>query len=686
MMAWWVLLLVQEPDASAYHQEVLRTANLERTSGEEFCRNAAPAAEDFVLAYEAFESVRWLEEGEKYYEYLLSRLGKDPDGYEGWTGATASPSVLVADSLAGDALLGAALLRFAEAVARRPELKERFGDKARRWADLARRVCWEKWNKRGCWFEEGSYRAHPRGVDPASGKWVDRPGWLLTEPLHTQCLMGVAVLRLWRLTGRDEFRDRAEKVFSRAKALWRHFPDGDRIAWGGWTPHGPYDFEGRSPRRAAGVAPDRPLDAAIEAAAFVEAFDSGLVFDAADLERLIRTNLWMSYGRRDGSPGYKAADGSSDAGAPWVALARFDEAIRKGHEKMLNASPGAGALIAYGYLKNVVERRLDGKPLHADPSNVRPSRVALQPGRHLGMALAAPSGFDPAEGTRLTAQACAAGPFKVELLDGPGKAVLGVLHTAVVAAGEYVTIRWDGANPKTGKPTPGEYRVRWTLGDESRVEAVRVKPAGRRPPVGAPFLKPGQSLSLDFEKPADPGASKGPDTRWQLEGAGVTEERARGGKASLKLSAGDVAFYPLGGDSDLPVRVTFWVYDGGATLGKKSGNGPAWGVRAADGNTFLLRTCWRPHFSGDFEYLWTSTWEGQPFAPHLTRVKRKKGWVAWTFDLAGPEPKVTADGERVGNLMPEVAPKGASGVLLLGGDAGTGDLYVDDLTIEVPKK
>ena len=40
---------------------------------------------------------------------------------------------------------------------------------------------------------------------------------------------------------------------------------------------------------------------------------------------------------------------------------------------------------------------------------------------------------------------------------------------------EYNAPRWDGTNPKTGKKDLGEYRIRWTLNGESRIEPVWVE-------------------------------------------------------------------------------------------------------------------------------------------------------------------------------------------------------------------
>ena len=60
-----------------------------------------------------------------------------------------------------------------------------------------------------------------------------------------------------------------------------------------------------------GVADGMGGHQAGEVAMFVEVYDSGLVFDQKDIERIIRTNVWMSKG--DGKKPWRSADGSTGA-------------------------------------------------------------------------------------------------------------------------------------------------------------------------------------------------------------------------------------------------------------------------------------------------------------------------------------------------------------------------------------
>jgi len=673
------------PDPAAYRADVLKNGHLANDQGEDFCWHAAYAADDFLTGYKAFGNTKWLEEAATYYDFFLSKLKQDPDGYEGWIGPTITNTPEIQeDALVGDAVLCRHLVAFAEIVLKDEALKKRFGEKARKYVDLSTRIMWEKWNKRGCYYQDaagyGSYRTHGRSIDIKTGKWVERPNTIMSQPFNKSADAALVLLRLWRITGKPEYRERVERVFSRIKMLLQHYPDEDRVVWHYWTPHGPYDIEGQAPKHWVGVHSSRAGYQAAEVHMFEELYDSGLVFDKPDLERVIRTNHWMAKG---GKNGWRAADGSSDAGGLWAGLVRFDESIRKQYEEGLAKKSNPATQIQLAYFKNVTSKHLNWDRLYVkDPAQVRIAQVTLQPGKHLTLALPIPDVVETAGNVRakLVTQTRAAGTLKIELLDALGKEVLGTLASVETAKdSEYNAPRWDGTNPKTGKKDEGEYRIRWTLNGESRTETVWVKQGVKKASAGPAPLAAGESLCVDFES--------APDAHWHLEGAAPSEEQAHGGKKSLKLIEGQMALLRFGGEDDLPVKVSLWVFDNGKKLGKATATGAAWGVRDADGNKFCLRTCWRSYLGGDSQYAWFNTGENQWYSPHPSQLSRKDGWTEWVFDFRDPAaPKITAGGQALGNTVPKYIPKGATTVYLLGGDSSTGPVYVDDLAVEYPKK
>jgi len=678
------LRATEGPDPAAYHAQVMQNGNLANSSGEDFCWHASYSANDFLEAYEAFGDVRWLEEAEKYYDWYLTKLKKDPDGFEGWIGPTITNTPEIQeDALVGDAILCRHIVGWAEIVLKNPELKRRFGDKAQKYVDLATRIVWEKWNKRGCYYQDaagyGSYRTHGRSIDTKSGQWVERANTILSQPLNKSFDTGIVLLRLWRITGKPEYKERVERIFSHGKMLFRLFPS-DRVVWSYWVPNAAYDIEGKAPKHWVGVHPSRPGYQVGEVEMIAEVYDSGLVFEQADLERMIRTNHWMAEG--GGKGGWRSADGSSEAGALWDGLVRWDEAIRKKYEEGLKGTDNT-TQIRRAYFKNVTEKHLDWNRLYVkDAAQVKVAKTPLQPGQFIALARPLPDVIETlnADKTKLATETLAAGTLKIELLDASGKEALGTLATLEVPKdAEYNAPRWDGTNPKTGKKDEAEYRIRWTLNGESRVEAVWVKPGTKHEKSGPEALKAGDKLAVDCE--GDFGA------RWHLEGAAASAEQFHGGAKSLKVIAGQTAVLFFGEDEDLPVKVSFWVYDSGKKLGKTTATGAAWGLQTAAGDKFALRTCWRTYLDGDSAYAWFNTGENQWFNPHPSKIARKEGWTQWVFDCGDPKAvKITAGGAPVGNLDAKYTPKGAVALFLMGGDPNAGPLYVDDIQIEFTKK
>ena len=328
------LAQVAEPDPEQYLRRALGNPRLRRSTGEQFCWGAAYTASDFLDAYEAFGNVKWLEAAEKYYDWYIAKLEKDPDGRFGWIGDIIgrSNTPMRTDAVVGDAILCEPLVRFAWIVLKKePKLKARFGVKAQQYVRLATAICWDKWNDRGCYYEDaagwGSYHTYGKLIDPKTNTWVDAPTRVISNNLNKHYSVAHVLLRLWRITGKVEYKERVKRVFGRAKTMWRHYPDKDRVVWNFWMPHGPYDLEGRAPKSWVAVHPNRSGYQAGEVGDWVEVYESGLVFDRADLQRIIRTNHWMI---ADGK--WRNADGTTDAGkSEYLSQIGHSENLRDEH-------------------------------------------------------------------------------------------------------------------------------------------------------------------------------------------------------------------------------------------------------------------------------------------------------------------------------------------------------------------
>ncbi|MEX2388219.1 MAG: hypothetical protein WD534_10085 [Phycisphaeraceae bacterium] len=667
------------PDPQQHLRGVMSNPNLQRTTGEFFAWHATHAAGSFLDAYEATQDPAWLAAAADYYDFYIGKLETDPDGYKGWIGDTVhrDPDIQ-GDALVGDAILLNPIVRFAELVKNDPALHERFGDKADAYIELAEHIGWEKWNHRGTYYVDnglGSYHADDRYIDAEdSARWVDRPSFAISENLNKHYAMGTVFLRLYRITGEEKYRQRVEEIFSRNKQMWRYYPEGDRVSWNFWMPHGPHDVQGRTPRGWVAVHPNRPGYQATEVRHIVEVYDSGLVYDEADMRRLANTNRWM---RQD--DGWRSSDGATDAGTLWASLARFDSTIRDLYEERLRNGERGSDRIARAYLHHVTDKLGPERRYVDDPAQVRVFEHEPEPGRTLSMTEVIPGTIQlRRNGTAaLATQTRGQGTLRIELLSADGEQVLGTLHEGTVNSDGPIfhLPRWDGTHPDTDEKQEGEYRVRWTLGDEQRHRSIRViegtpAEAGARQLV----MQPGETITIDFEDELE--------DRWQLEGASVSDERAKDGSHSLRLGTRDRAVFRFGEHEALPVRITMAVYDAGHQQ-NGNGNGPAWGVRDAVGDIFVMRQAWRNYLNGNRHYAWVNTGENNWHSVHHVRISRSKGWREWVFDFTNPDaPAVTCDGERVDTLREAYTPAGAVAIHLMGGEGSMPAMYVDNIRIE----
>lgn len=675
------------PTAAQLLDKAMGNRELQTTTGEQFTWHAAYNSHSFLTAYEASGATdpSYLEAAQKYYDWSIEKVvSNDPDGFPGTIGAGIGEDIAqsaidaIADTLVGDANIAWPLVEFAEHIKAKPELRERFGKRADDYVALATRMIWDKWNARGCYYQDshgfGSYHTHDKAIDKADrSKWVERPN-VVSDNLNKHYKAGMVLLGLYHLTGKTEYRDRVVAIFSRAKAMFRLLPDEDRIVWNFWMPHGPYDIDGTTPKSWVGVHPSRPGYQVFEASAFVSVYDSGLVFERSDIERIVRTNAWMI------ANGLQNADGTAKAGAIWGALARFDEGIRTTYEKSI-----AKDALALAHLHNVTMKHLGYDRLKvADQKAVKIPVIAVQPGRRISLAYPIPDMIETAnqDRVRLVTRIMEKARVTIELLAADGATVLGTVATCDIAD-SFAAPRWDGTNPKTGTKDPGEYLLRWTCNGEVRVSPITIKVGvAHAKPDTPPALAVGGSLMYDFDKPLD--------ARWKLEGgAAIGSDQHQSGTQALRIGRKESATVVFGDQNAVPARITFSAFDGGAKHGAKNGNGFAMGIRTEDGDIFAVRQVWRGYLKGDADYAWVNTGENQWFSPHPAGIGRSEGWNRWTLDFSKPNDVVVErDGKRIEakKLDPvRWIPTGGVALVFIGPESvGDPDLWIDDVSIEVP--
>ncbi|MCC5840377.1 MAG: hypothetical protein JJT96_09640 [Opitutales bacterium] len=685
--------LSAQPDPQTFLTLAKSNPGLRNSTGEQFAWYANFRARYFVDAYLAYGDTAWLEAAEDYFDFIIEEgISLDPDGYPGVIGALIGTSLddpgvnVLYDALVGDALIASHITRFAEVVIDRPDLHGRFLDTAEGYVALATEMLWEKWNARGTYHVDsrgfGSYFAHPFGIDRADpSRWVAVPQRQISENLNKQYEAAVTLLRLYRITGNPDYRQRVMEIFSRAKAMFRLFPGEDRVVWNFWMPHGRWDLSGTIPASWVGIHSSRSFYQNIESRIFLEVYNSGLVFDETDIIRMVNTNLWMM------DNGFRAPDNSSSAGELWDGLAQVAPRIRDAYEVRLTASTSPENVISLAYLRNVIDpiAGMDRRYVD-DPAAVEVADIPAQPGVEQIMALPIPDRIETInnDSIRLILRAARSGTVTVDLLSADGT-FLGNIDSGSVS-GQFHSIAWDGTHPVSGEKEWGEYLVRWTLNGESRTWPVVVEEGEERPPeIFGRAIRPGQTLRYDFESPLG--------DRWTLAGADITTVRSFSGAQSLRLGRRGRADLLFGNPGmNMPIIVEFMAYDGGALFGSEIIDGAMWGTRGSDDNLFVFAQRWRPFLAGDTNLNWINSGQNQLFSVWFMPLTRVFGWSHWSFDYTNyPDPPIIKrDGVAIDNAW--ITDRGpwlplpAIGAVFFGPDVGgpalaNALLYIDDVVI-----
>lgn len=677
------------PNPQAYLQDALNQKAFTTTSGEQLTWHIAFQSHDFLDAFAAtdFTDVAWLRAAQQYFNRSIQlTISDDPDGYPGTIGADigedeqALTTDTVADTLVGDANIALPLVHFAQLIRDHPELQAEFSDTATRYQELATRMLWDKWNARDCYYQDargfGSYHTYPFALDKSDRTaWQPRlSGSLISDNLNKHYKAGLVFLSLWQLTDNPQYRDRVCALFGRAKAMFRYIPADDRVAWNFWMPHGPYDMAGSTPKSWVGVHPNRPGYQAFEAGAFLAVYDAGLVFSTEDMQRIVRTNVWMIQHHPS------SADGTSKAGTAWGDLSGLDPTIRAACLAKLDKNP-----IPYAYVSKVLGTRNGYQRLHVGATTTTLiTDVPLQPGQQLSAAYPVPDTLSLANGdrVRLFSRIMNAGDLRIELCDASGATVLGTIAqdrvNPSVSGGFYCPL-WDGTNPKTGSQDTGTFLIRWTLNNEVRTWPISIITGIRQENTTGPAdLAPGATLTYNFEHPLDP--------RWHLEGgAEIADAIGRDTSKALRIGHDQTARLTWGTHDDAPVTVSLWVFDGNAKHGTSNASGPDFGLVSAGGDIFALQYTWRRYLSGDTDLAWFNTGENQWFSPHPCGIKRRPGWNAWTFDATLTPMRIAYNGTAIEakRLQPaRFIPTGSTGLIIRGpGSATDPAMIVDDVVV-----
>ena len=322
-----------------------RNRYCDRELGEEVGWLVSPFLNGFYYGYQATRDRKWVEHLADWADSWIQRGVKEPDGFIGWpksgSGGRLAESFLT-DSLLGEAMGLRPIVLMAGEIQTMPALKEKFGSRAEAWLTLAGQV-FEKWDSRGCWREVkegGLWVVTAFGLDVKTGRWTDGYARRATDgfsnPDNKQNHIARWLLAMHDATRKPVYLERAEKWFRLMKSRMKTREAGKYFVWNYWDSAGLWDYKpDGSTRHWVGVHPNGGYYA-IDVDGIVAAFEHGLVFTRADLQRLSATNRDFMWNQQIKGARFQRIDGGEpDArwkdspGVLWTALVPHDETLRK---------------------------------------------------------------------------------------------------------------------------------------------------------------------------------------------------------------------------------------------------------------------------------------------------------------------------------------------------------------------
>ncbi|NLF32586.1 MAG: hypothetical protein GX591_17055 [Planctomycetes bacterium] len=274
--------------------------------GEDIGWFMTPYMEGFCYGYLATGDTKWIDMLFDWADSWIKRAVKEPDGYLGWPkGGAAGTAVdslddYNADSLLGEAMVLRPLVILSAQILKDPKLKAAYGQKAAGYIALSEQI-FQKWTRRGAWRDTANGGAvslvMPYGLDPATGAWTagyetrNAPNVGFSHPNNKANHVARWLLAMSDATGKPQYRQLAEKWFRLMKSRMTATEAGTYRIWNYWEPAGPWDYKpDGQPKHWVGVHPNAGYYS-IDVTGIVDAYEHGIVFTRADIDRLVATAL-----------------------------------------------------------------------------------------------------------------------------------------------------------------------------------------------------------------------------------------------------------------------------------------------------------------------------------------------------------------------------------------------------------
>ena len=302
----------------------------------------SPLLNGFYYGYMATHDPKWIGMLVDWTDACIRRAVKEPDGYLGWPKVSDQTEGFNYDSMLGEAMILRPIVLAASEILKTPVLASQWGDKAKSYINLAQRT-FEKWDTRDAWHDcqmGGIWVVQYFGIDPKTGGWTDgfarRKTEAFSHPDNKENEIALWLIAMYDVTGKPIYRERAEKWWQLQKSRMKTREEGKYYAWDYWDPAGPWDYKpDGSTKHWVGVHPNGGYYW-IDLHGIVAAYQHGLVFTRADIDRLIATNrdfMWnhqvkgAKFQRIDGGP--PDARWKDSPGVLWDALIPYDQTLRR---------------------------------------------------------------------------------------------------------------------------------------------------------------------------------------------------------------------------------------------------------------------------------------------------------------------------------------------------------------------
>jgi len=317
----------------------------DRETGEELGWLVSPFLNGFYYGYLATSDTKWIDLLIDWSDAVIKRGTREPDGYVGWPkeagASTSAVPDFYTDNELGEAMMLRPLVLMAGEILKSPVLQGRYGQKARQYLHLSERV-FDKWDSRGAWREVkegGVWVVPPFGIDRRTGQWTagyeQRKSDGFTLPDNKQNLVASWLIAMADVTGKPVYRERAGSWWRVMKSRMTLREDGKYFVWNYWEAAGPWDSKpDGSLKHWVGVHPNGGYYG-IDVDGIVLAFEHGLVFTKADIDRLIATNRDFMWNHQIHGAKFQRIDGgepdkrwAASPGVLWTALAPYDPTLR----------------------------------------------------------------------------------------------------------------------------------------------------------------------------------------------------------------------------------------------------------------------------------------------------------------------------------------------------------------------